>query len=370
MTGTYLSHYQDFLVDLEARNQLRAPRACPEGMVDFCGNDYLGWARRQSTQNAAHGAGASRLVSGTHSEHLRAEALLSQQLGHERSLLFASAYAANVGILQALSSIAPEVEFYSDALNHASIVDGCRLAKANGARVQVFAHLDWDALATILSRARNRQKPAFLLLESLYSMDGDVPDFARARALADAFDVALIVDHTHALAIESWLAIDISGADIVVTGFGKALGLWGGAVSATREMISFFENRARSYVFSTATPPVHAVWLAERLVAQSTDSAARLDALAKNQTQLAALLREHRLNIAPNTHARSPILPVVFGSESAALAASMKLAEGNIFVPAIRPPTVPTGSSRLRFTATSAHKEADFALLNAALKRL
>ena len=110
--------------------------------------------------------------------------MLSERLGCERSLLFASAYAANVGILQALASIGPEVELYSDALNHASIVDGCRLAKANGARLHIFPHLDWDALTDALSRARNREKPAFLLIESLYSMDGDVPDFARARALA------------------------------------------------------------------------------------------------------------------------------------------------------------------------------------------
>lgn len=328
-------------------------------MVAFASNDYLGLTRHPSVVAAAHealetwgtGSGASRLVTGSRPVHHRLEEALSDWKHEERTILFPTGFAANLGVLATFGR--PGAVICSDELNHASIVDGARLAKAE---VKVFAHRDTEHLEALLAAARDR--PKIVVTDLVFSMDGDVAPIDGIADLCRRFGALAVIDEAHSV-----LGPDpneaLAGVDSLRVGtLSKALGSIGGFVSGATRFIELLENTARPYIFTTAMPPA--------------DAAAALAAVgivtSSEGTALAARLRSHVDTVADGHP--SPIVPVVLGSEEAALAASNELLDAGLWVPAIRPPTVPRGTSRLRVTLSATHTDADVARLVSHLRKL
>jgi 8-amino-7-oxononanoate synthase len=323
-------------------------------LVSFASNDYLGLTRHPAVVAAARdaamqwgtGAGASRLVVGSRPVHDELEVALAAWKRAEAALLFPTGYAANVGMLTTFA--APGTRILSDELNHASIVDGCRLSRAE---VRVYRHLDLDHLATLLQAGTGR---AVVVTDTVFSMDGDVAPVAELVGLCATHDALLVLDEAHAvLGPRVDMAPD---APVLRVGtLSKALGAQGGFVVGPRPYVDLLVNRARPSIFSTAlAPPAAAAAHAALAVVQSTEGAALVD-------RLRALVER----VAPGHP--SPIVPVVLGDEAAAVAAADALLARGIVVPAIRPPTVPPGTSRLRVALSAAHTDEDIDRLMEAL---
>lgn len=366
----HLSQLRDQELLREADDELvreQLATAWGDRFLDACSNDYLDLARRTvsretlgtwingSDEGASVGAGASRLVYGTHPSHRELERDVAEWLGYEEALLFSSGYAANVGALGALLS--KEDAVFSDALNHASLIDGIRLS---GARAEVFAHLQLDELERRLSQAAAR--PArWVIVESYYSMDGDGPDWAVVQALCERYDAHLYVDEAHAIGTFGPAGRGLCARwgvrpDVLLAGFGKAVGAQGACVCSSKRVRAWLWNRARSFVFSTAPSP----WLAQLIrghlehVRGAEAERARLEGLA---AAFRARLRRAGLPLVPGSW--GPIVGVVLGSAQAALGAAARLRDQGILTQAIRPPTVPDGQSRLRVVLRAAMSDAD-----------
>ncbi len=358
------------LAELVALGRLRA---CPElaGLsrtsvevsreprLSFCSNDYLGLAEHPALASAAaavaardgFGASASRLVSGDLPAHRQLEHALARFFGRPAALVFPSGYQTNIGVLTALAG--PDDVIVSDALNHASIIDGCRLSRA---RIAVYPHRDAGAAARHLEEARGARR-RLLVTESLFSMNGDSAPLAALAEAAQSHDAVLIVDEAHAVGVLGpggrGLCADARVApDVLVGTLGKAFGTAGGFVAGSRVLRELLVNRARSFIFSTALPPpVAAAALAALEIVDSPEGDRRRALLRAHADRLAPQLAAlHRNRFRPtgeqtpaDTLAGSPIQPFVLGTDAAALALSAVLAECRIFVPAIRPPTVPVG---------------------------
>ncbi|MCU0685811.1 MAG: 8-amino-7-oxononanoate synthase [Polyangiaceae bacterium] len=357
-----LAHLGEALGRLEREGLLRERRAVPPGALVLCSNDYLGLAR--SSGNAAlaaaslpdTGAGASRLVSGERPEHGALERDIATWLDVPAALAFASGYAANVGLLSALAG--PGDVVVSDALNHASIVDGCRLSRA---RLAVVAHRDAAAVERALAEHRAEGGRRYVVTESYFSMDGDSPDLPALRRIADAYGAALLVDEAHAVGVFGPDGRGLAAAqgvrpDALVGTFGKALGAQGAFVAGSAELIAWLWNRARPFVFSTGLSPLLAAHVRRNvaLVRHANPQRARLAALAE---RLRAALRSFGYRLPDASH--GPVVPVLVGPSRAALELSAALAERGFWAPAIRPPTVPEGSARLRLTLYADLGEAD-----------
>jgi 8-amino-7-oxononanoate synthase len=370
-----LRHLDEELSHLAARGLLRepppppvtmgAPRGAapgcapnPRALLDLCSNDYLGYAAEPWPEPPASprsGAGASRLVSGNHGAHEETEAILADWLGAEATLLFSSGYAANVGVLSALAR--PGDVIVSDALNHASIIDGCRLS---GAAIRVVPHRDVAAVAAALSTSAEARR-RWVVTESYFSMDGDSPDLRALRALCDQHDAGLIVDEAHALGVLGPRGAGLCAAagvhpDVLVGTGGKALGLQGAFVAGSRTLRLWLWNRARSFVFSTGVSPALALALGARALRARCDDAARTR-LERHGKALRLGLAS--LGVEGVRGAAGPIIPWVVGEPGEAVRLSQRLAEQGVLVQAIRPPTVPAGTSRLRVTATASLRDAD-----------
>lgn len=341
------AHFDDELERLEAAGLLRAPRTMPPGALVLCSNDYLGLAEEPVVVpvDTRGGAGASRLISGDHAAIVGAEASLADWVGAEAALLLSSGYAANVGCLSALASSSDVI--VSDELNHASIIDGCRLSRA---RVEVYPHLDLSAAAAALERHRDARR-RWLVTESYFSMDGDSPDLVAARRLCDETDTALVVDEAHALGVFGSEGRGLChregiAPDVLVGTLGKAVGLAGAFVAGSTRLRRVLWNRARSFVFSTGVSP----WLAEAI----TDRTAHVRSDDASRQRLAELSRRFREEVGegapvpPRSH--GPIVPWMVGDSASAVALSDALRAEGIVVAAIRPPTVPEGTARLRIT--------------------
>jgi 8-amino-7-oxononanoate synthase len=344
----------------------RGPRGHLEGhgeVVAFASNDYLGLANHPAVAKAAAeaaervgtGAGASRLVTGTRPLHRELEAALAALNGTECAVVFPTGFAANLGVLVAVASLAGVV--VSDERNHASIVDGCRLARAT---VAIARHGDAEHVDWLL--ARHDGQPAVVVSDLVFSMDGDVAPVEALAASCRRHGALLVLDEAHAvLGPELHLEADgtLHGAEVLRVGtLSKALGALGGFVACRREYAALIVNRARAYIFTTAmSPPDAAAALAALDVLRSPEGAALL-----------TRLRRHVDVLAPGHP--SPILPVVLGSDEAALRASAQLLEHGIWVPAIRPPSVPEGTSRLRVSLSAAHRDDEVARLAEALRGL
>lgn len=340
-----------------------APSRAGEPPLVLCSNDYLGYSAAPWGSAAdPSGAGASRLVTGEHAAHAGAEQAISSWLRTEASLLFSSGYAANVGAISALAR--PGDVIVSDALNHASIIDGCRLS---GARIVVVPHRDAPAVERALAESRVAQQAAspagrrWVVTESYFSMDGDSPDLRALRSICDAHDAALYVDEAHAAGVlgpEGRGACAEAGVvpDVLVGTLGKALGLQGAFVSGTATLRTYLWNRARSFVFSTGVSPAVAARIQQNVERVAKDDAARRR-LFRNVRCLREGLEQAGVALSGDSH--GPIMPWIVGSESAALGLSRALRDEGIVVQAIRPPTVPASTSRLRITATAGLSEGD-----------
>ncbi|MES1173989.1 MAG: aminotransferase class I/II-fold pyridoxal phosphate-dependent enzyme [Myxococcales bacterium] len=325
--------------------------------IDASSNDYLGLAgqvvSRETRGNL--GAAASRLVHGTTREHLDLEARLAAWVGAESALLFSSTYAANVGLISALG--VAESVVISDAANHASLIDGARLAKAD---VRVVPHLDLGALRQALSEARDA-KACWVVTESYFSMDGDGPDLPALRELCDAYDACLIVDEAHAVGVfgprgAGRCAEGDVKPEVITGALGKAVGSHGGFVAGDSQLRTFLWNRARSFVFSTAPSPQHTAQSTAQLARVVEADAARAR-LARHATELRAALSEAGLPLAPASF--GPIVSIVLGDNRTALDAAARLRALGVLAQAIRPPTVPLGSARLRLTVKATFSAED-----------
>lgn len=331
-------------------------------LVIFSSNDYLGLSSHPEVlaaleQGARSGMGprGSALVCGYTAEHRRLEEELAAMCGTERALLVGSGFAANAGTLAALA--ATGVDVYSDELNHASIIDGCRLARANGATVQVYRHADAGHLESLLTQGRGRP---LIVTDTVFSMDGDTAPLAELVELKDRFGALLMTDEAHATLLEGERGSGLAEAlgveaaiDVHVGTLSKAVGCQGGFVASSRDLVDWLVNRSRPYVFSTALPVPLAV---------AARAALRV---ARRNRGLLARLNEHvaRLRSALGCAGRTPIVSLVLGAEERALAAATRLRDLGLWVPAIRPPTVREGTSRLRITLSAAHREQDVARL-------
>lgn len=341
----------------------RGPVARIDGreVIVLCSNDYLGLASHPALAEAAAaalahhgvGAGASRLISGTSDLHVEAERALADLLGAEAALLFSSGWAANVSALDALFGRADVV--FSDELNHASLIDGCRLTRA---AVHVYRHRDLDHLDALLRAERGRHRLAAVVTDAVFSMDGHRADLRGLRALCDRHDAALYVDEAHALGVigpagRGLCASEEVTPDLALGTLGKALGAAGAFLAGPRPTIDLLQGTARSFVYSTAPPPA-VVAAATRAVALALGADDRRARLASHTERLRAGLRADGWRV-PDGDA--PIVPVLVGDPTRATALSAALLERGVLATAIRPPTVPDRTSRLRLVPTAAHEE-------------
>lgn len=340
--------------------------------IDARSNDYLGLAgagvSRETTPDGSSrlqlGAGASRLISGTYPEHLAFEADLADWLGFEAGLLFSSAYAANTGTIAALAR--PGDTIFSDALNHASIIDGCRLSRAE---VVVVPHGDLQALEIGLQRHALQRANSWVISESYFGMDGSVPKLRELRTLCNRAGAGLIIDEAHAVGVfgprgRGLCAEAEVKADVLIGGLGKAFGMWGGFVASSATVRAWLWNRARPFVFSTAPGPAFAAEARERLAAIAAAEGQRSRLRAHEQ-----LLRDRLLGAGismPAGH-RGPVFPIVLGDESSTLTAAERLRGLGIRCHPIRPPTVPRGTSRLRVSLRADMQTEEVETLAAAL---
>jgi 8-amino-7-oxononanoate synthase len=356
-----LRFLQTELAALAERGLLRS--AEKRSGINVCSNDYLGFAREPvASSSEAGGAGASALVLGHTRAHREAEESLSRWLGAEAALLFSSGYAANLGVVSALAG--PGDLVLSDRLNHASIIDGCRLSRAT---VAVFEHCDVASLEKALRDMRAEHRRCVVVTESYFSMDGDCAPLRRVRELCDTHDAVLVVDEAHAIGV--WGAggrgrceLEDVRPDVLVGTLGKAFGLHGAFVCGSEALRSYLWNRARSFVFSTALPPALADAVRERLplVADADARRARL-------FEVAARLRTTLAGAGAHALGEGPIVPWVIGDAAAAIRAERALADASVLGLAIRPPTVPEGTSRLRLTATASMTESELTVVCEAL---
>jgi len=302
---------------------------------------------------APAGAGSSRLIFGSHSEHLSLEREVAEWLGYRSSLFFPSGYSANVGALGALLS--PEDAVFSDRLNHASLIDGIRLSRA---RPHVFSHLDLRDLEEGLRRAASAPS-RWVLVESYYSMDGDGPDLSALRALCDSHDAHLYVDEAHSVGTfgpeGKGLCAEVGvEADVLMAAFGKSVGSQGACVLGSEEIRTWMWNRARSFVFSTGPSPLLAQSLRDQIrkTREADSQRARLQQICE---QVRMNLKEEGVGLVQGSF--GPVLSLPLGEESRALAFAQSLRERGILAQAVRPPTVPDGESRVRLVLRSSFTE-------------
>jgi 8-amino-7-oxononanoate synthase len=335
------------------------PAPPSSGELCFCSNDYLALADRLAPP-AQCGAGASRLVSGERAIHGELEAASAELVGHSSALVFSSGYAANVGLVSSLAG--PGDLIVSDALNHASLIDGARLSRA---RVEVVPHLDLAETDRVL--AGPREGRAFVLTESYFSMDADSPDLAALRRICDVHGAALVVDEAHALGVFGpggrGLCVQAGvRADALVGTFGKAFGAAGAFVAGCDALTTWLWNRARTFVFSTGLSPAVAA-TALGGVRDAAREPERREAVLANAEHLRRIL----LGLGIRPLGRGPIVPWIVGEARDAVRFADALAAHGIGVRPIRPPSVPPGTARLRFTVTAAHRAVDLERLGSAL---
>ncbi|HWJ42833.1 MAG TPA: 8-amino-7-oxononanoate synthase [Solirubrobacterales bacterium] len=329
----------------------------------LCSNNYLGLADRAEVREAAAeaamrwgaGSGASRLISGNMEPHRRLEARLAAFKGYEAALLFGSGYLANTGVIAALAGRGEVV--FSDELNHASIVDGCRLSRAE---TFVYRHRDPEHLAWGLRTAQGRA--ALIVTDGVFSMDGDVAPLPELLELARRHGARLMVDEAHATGAVgpggrgSVAAAGLGGeVDVVVGTLGKALGSYGAYVCAGAETVDLLVNTARPFVFSTAPPPP-AVGSALAALAILETEPELVDRLQSNAALLRRSLSAAGLEVGAST---TQVVPVRVGEAEAAMELCELALEKGVFAQGIRPPTVPEGSCRLRLTAMATHRPED-----------
>jgi 8-amino-7-oxononanoate synthase len=341
----------------------------------LCSNDYLGLANHPALRQAAmqamqrygFGSGASRLVSGTGPLHQALEDKIVHFKGTEAALVFNSGYAANTGIIPAIAGSGDMI--LSDSLNHASIIDGCRLSKAE---VRVYRHKDAGQVETLLKNGLNAKRK-LIVTDGVFSMDGDIAPLQDLVSLSKKYDAILMVDDAHGTGVLGKTGrgtvehAGVSGLVHIQMGtLGKAFGSFGAYVAGSRDLIDFLINRARSLIFSTALPPSVCAASIAGIDLIEQDSECR-DRLWRNRNKFANGLKSIGIS---TENSETPIIPIIIGDSGQALKAAEKLFEYGIYAPAIRPPTVPASAARIRTTVTAAHTEDDIDAALDIFKRL
>ncbi len=356
----------------------------PQGRLDgrdvlaFCSNDYLGLAAEPALATAlaegaarwGSGAGASHLVSGHYAVQDELETALARFVGAERALYFSTGYMANSGIIPALVGRGDAV--FADRLNHASLVDGMLLSRAD---MQRYPHLDLAALARMLEASSARRK--LIVTDAVFSMDGDIAPLPALLALATRHDAWLLVDDAHGFGVlgpqgrgalaEAGLAGTEQAWRVIYVGtLGKAAGVSGAFAAGQADVVEWLLQKSRTYIFTTGAPPAlaHALLASLVLIEQGE---ARRQRLARLIGRLQSRLSLARWQLMPS---RTPIQPVLIGDNAETMRVARALWNEGLWVPAIRPPTVPRGSARLRISLTAAHTGADVELLADTLMRL
>jgi 8-amino-7-oxononanoate synthase len=343
-------------------------------LVNFCGNDYLGLSRhpaltaafREAAAAWGVGSGASHLVTGHGREHERLEEALARFVGRERALLLSTGYMANLAVVTTFAGRGDLLLL--DRLSHASLIDAALLSRA---RLRRYPHGDADTAARML--AARRDGTTLIATDGVFSMDGDIaplPGLARAAAQHGAW---LLVDDAHGLGVLGasgrgtleHLGLDARAVPLLVGTLGKAFGTFGAFVAGARDAIELIVQRARSYIYTTAAPQAVAAAACAALAVAEREPWRRERVLALTE-RFRRAARAHRLPLSPSA---TPIQPVVLGSPEAALGASRRLLESGFWVAAIRPPTVPRNTSRLRITLSAAHTETQVDALVEALNR-
>lgn len=362
------------LAELDALGMRRTLRTVdgqgPRAVVDdrdvllLCSNNYLGLAGHSALLEAAAaatwrygtGSGASRLVSGTLPPHAQLEERLAAFKGSEAALLFNSGFAANTGILQGL--FGPDDVIFSDELNHASLIDGCRLSRA---RTVVYPHRDVQTLERLLAAAAPLRKGRWLVVtDGVFSMDGDIAPLAALCDLKERFDALLMVDDAHGTGVLGATGRGtaehlgcLGRVDLQMGTLGKALGCAGAYLAAPRVVIDTLINRSRPFIFSTSLPPaVPAAAMAALDVVESGEGAQLRADLQRNVALFASLLRSAGLDLLTSA---TQIVPVLVGAPAPTMAITRRLLDDGIFLQGIRPPTIPEGTCRLRATVMATH---------------
>lgn len=349
-----------------------------KNVLNFASNDYLGLASNpaiaQAMANGAlrwgAGSGASHLVSGHLAPHEALEKEIAAFLGFPRALTFSTGYLANLAIVPTLAGRGAAV--FADKLNHASLIDAMQLAKAQGAETQRYPHKDMAVLEQSLAASNAPTK--IIVSDSVFSMDGDLALLPQLLALADRYDAWLVIDDAHGFGVlgrQGQGSLDHfnlpAAPRILLMGtLGKAAGVGGAFVAGSETAIEFLLQKGRSYIFTTAAPPAIACALSKSLQLIKDGSALRQQLMARI-AQLRDGLHGLPWQLLPSL---SAIQPLIVGQNNAALSLAEHLWEHGLWVPAIRPPTVPKGTARLRISVSAAHTEADIAQLIDALKAL
>ncbi|NMG30990.1 8-amino-7-oxononanoate synthase [Aromatoleum evansii] len=373
------------LAELDAQSLRRVRRSLdtpcgPHARVDgrdmlaFCSNDYLGLAAEPELAAAlkagadrwGSGSGASHLVSGHYTVHDELERRLAAFVGCERALYLSTGFMANSGVIPALVGRGDAI--FADRLNHASLVDGALLSRADLHR---YPHADLGALERALTTSTAKRK--LIVTDSVFSMDGDVAPLAGLLELADRFDAWLMVDDAHGFGVlgpdgrgalrEAGLA---SWRLVYIGTLGKAAGVSGAFIAGHGDVVEWLMQKARTYIFTTGAPPALATALLKSLDLIEHGDTRRVH-LATLIEHLRTGLQLRRWQLMPS---RTPIQPVVIGDNAETVAAARALWDAGLWVPAIRPPTVPQGSARLRISLTGAHTHQDVERLVAALNDL
>lgn len=336
----YIYYKGKKLLNLSSNNYLNIAdnQAITQEFLDNVGNRY------------SFGSASARLLTGTLPVYQELEELLSSLYGKESALLYNSGYHANVGISSALNQKGDVV--FSDKLNHASIIDGMRLSDGKFFR---FPHNDMRALEKLLERERKNFNNAFIITESVFSMDGDIEDLKKIVELKKKYNCIMIIDEAHAFGVfgEKGLGVAeelgiIDDVDLLVGTFGKAIGSMGAFVTGSKTMIDFLINKSRSFIFSTALPPINIAfskWIIETQISKTAQK------------------RKNMLNLAKKFGSQSHIIPVVIGENKDTVDLCEVLFHNGYFTLPIRPPTVPVGTSRLRLSLTADIREEELQTL-------
>ncbi|RBA24475.1 8-amino-7-oxononanoate synthase [Herminiimonas fonticola] len=358
------------------------PRVQVDGrsMLAFCSNDYLGLAAhpqivealQQGAELYGAGSGASHLISGHSRAHAQLEERLAEfvapQIDNARALYFCTGYMANLAMLSALAG--SDADLFSESLNHASLIDGARLSRAN---VQVYPHGDIEKLSALLAASTAAKK--MVVTDSVFSMDGDLADLPRLLALCEQHDAWLVVDDAHGFGVLGAHGrgvlehFNLRSPNLVYMGtLGKAAGVAGAFVAAHASVIEWMVQRARPYIYTTAAPPAVAHALLTSLdIIEGAEGAERRAQLQNLIVQWQETLQLSKWQAMESSTA---IQPVVIGANDVAMQVAANLYERGIWVPAIRPPTVPAGTARLRVTLSAAHTADDVVQLVDVLQQL
>ncbi len=387
MALKYINHFNHLLDDLEQRSLKRTLKICDsasapvmtidgQAMLTFCSNDYLGLANHpelakaitEGLQRFGSGSGASHMISGHHRPHDVLEKALAKTqaafIPEVHALFFSTGYMANLAAITAISGSLGSnqvMSIYSEELNHASLIDGVRLAsKQNQAKVQVFPHQNLSALEQLLAKDTNQFK--LIVTDGVFSMDGDLAKVTELLKLADQYDALILVDDAHGFGVVGQHGggilehadirnTDEAAARIIYIGtLGKAAGISGAFIAAHKTLIEWITQKGRSYIYTTASPPAMAHGLLKSLELMSDDSYRA--SLNKNIQHWKKTLRLNKWSLMPSDTA---IQPIMIGKTEDALQVAQQLYQKNIWVPAIRPPTVPADTARLRITFSASH---------------